>query len=105
MRKKILISILSVVLILPSSVAFAQLHSYGNGISLPDLMNSITNLVGFVFGGIVVVMFVAAAILFLTAQGDPAKIKIAKDAFIWGVAGVVVGLIAFSIIAIISGLL
>jgi len=73
--------------------------------SLQEIVNSIERALWIVFGGIAVVMFVVAGILFLTAQGTPEKVQAARSAFIWGVAGVVVGIVAYSIVAIVSSVI
>ena len=44
-----------------------------------------------------IIMFIVAAYLFFTAQGDATKLQNARSAVIYGVVGVVVALIAFSI--------
>lgn len=72
---------------------------------LPSLVTKIENFVWIIFGCIAVVMFVVAGILFLTSQGQAEKIQNARSAFLWGVAGVVVGIIAYSILAIIGSAL
>ena len=43
-----------------------------------------------IFLGLVVIMFIWAGILFLTAQGDPGKISAARKAVIWAVLVVAV---------------
>lgn len=73
--------------------------------SVGGLVTKLENLVWLIFGLFVIVCFTLAAILFLTANGDPEKVKSARSAFIWGVAGVIVGIIGWSIIAIINGFL
>jgi FtsH-binding integral membrane protein len=50
-------------------------------------------------------MFVVAGITFLTANGEPDKLKTARSALLWGTIGIVVAIIAYSIIGIISGAL
>ena len=93
-------------------VASAQLEPYAPAdtgapqiTDLASIVHSIENVTALVFGGIVVIMFVFSGILFLTAQGEPEKIKTARHAFLWGVVGVVVGIVAYSIIAIVSSFL
>jgi len=70
--------------------------------SMASLVTKIENFVWVVFGLIAVIAFVTAGILFLTAGGQPEKVQSARSAFIWGIVGVVVGIIAYSILAIIG---
>jgi len=53
-------------------------------------------------GGLAVIMFIFAGILFITSNGEPGKINIAKQAVIWGVVGIVVATVAFSIDGIVK---
>ena len=108
MNKKILFSIILGSLVLPL-VGLAQLQPYAPGAPMVgniwNLMGNIESLLWFIFETIVIVCFVMAGILFLTAQGAPEKLNAAKSAFIWGIVGVIVGIVAYSIIAIVSGAL
>ncbi len=52
-----------------------------------------------------IVMFVLAAFLFATSQGDPEKTKSARNAVIYGVVGVVVALLAWSIVFILRNMI
>lgn len=72
---------------------------------ITSLVGKIENFIWIVFGGIAVICFVIAGILFLTAQGAPEKVQTARSTFMWGIAGVVVAIVAYSIIAIISAVL
>lgn len=105
MKKRILLSVLIAIqfaLVLP---AFAQLKDYGGGYTLQGIITGARNATWIIFSIIVIICFVVAAVSFLTAQGDPSKIQTARASFLWGVAGVVVGIVAFSIVTIISKLL
>jgi len=73
--------------------------------NLTDLVSKVEQVLWIVFGLIAVVMFVIAGILFLTAGGAPEKVQAARSAAIWGVVGVVVGIIAYSIVAIVASFL
>ena len=73
--------------------------------SLSDLIKNIEIAIWMIFAAIAVIMFVVAGILFLTAQGAPEKVQAARSAFMWGVVGVIVGIIAYSIIAIVSSVI
>ncbi|MFA6190395.1 MAG: hypothetical protein WC711_02680 [Candidatus Staskawiczbacteria bacterium] len=108
MNKFTLNSILVTALTLPV-VVFALDKNYPPGEAsiqdLPKLIEQIEILMWMVFGAIAVIMFIVAGILFLTAQGQPEKVQAARSALIWGIAGVVVGILAFSILNIIGAAL
>jgi len=98
-KKTSLFLILLLALATPS-IAFARVTN------IQTLMVAIVNIaVWIVFTGIVVISFVYAGVLFLTSSGDMEKVRTARRAFIWGIAGVVVGILAFWIIDIISRIL
>jgi len=100
MDKKILSLILSGVLFSPLVVsADLQVQEYGH-LTIWNLLPNIETAVWIIFCAIVVICFVVSGVLFLSAQGDPEKVKTARSAFIWGVAGVIVGIIAYSITTI-----
>ncbi|MEI7425091.1 MAG: hypothetical protein WCK10_03170 [Candidatus Staskawiczbacteria bacterium] len=69
---------------------------------LTQIVTYIENALWIIFGLIAVICFVMAGILFLTAGGQPEKVQSARSAFIWGIAGVVVGIVAYSIVQIVS---
>lgn len=73
--------------------------------NLTSLGQIIINQLWIIFTIMAVVMFVISGILFLTSQGDPDKVTKARSAFLWGVAGVVVGVLAYTIIALVRGAL
>ena len=100
-KSLIVVSLTGAVLTLLPVLVLAQ----PTGITLDRLINSVQNAAWKVFGVVALVCFVIAGFLFLTSAGDPEKIQAAKHAFFWGIAGVVVGILAWSIIALISGLL
>jgi hypothetical protein len=108
MNKKVLSSVILGILIFPLAGS-AQLEQYGTGAPpISDWHNIVTGIeeaTGLIFGAIAVICFVIAGVLFLTAQGAPEKLKEAKSAVIWGVVGVIVGIVAFSIIAIVGNLI
>lgn len=51
-----------------------------------------------IVGGVVIVLFIVTGFLFLTAEGDPAKLETARKALIWSIIGVVVILLGSFII-------
>lgn len=48
------------------------------------------------------IIFFVAAFIFLTANGDPDKVKLARQAVLWGVVGIVAALVAVSVPGIIA---
>ena len=97
------LTIISVGLLLLPIIALAQPAVHVG--SLQQMVNDIESAIWIVFGGIAVISFVVAGILFLVAAGNAEKVQQARNAFIWGVAGVVVGILAYSIIAIVSSMI
>lgn len=83
----------------------AQLQTYGDDISYTTLIDNIKTATWVIFTIVALICFVVAAILFLTAGGEPEKIKTARSAFIWGIAGVAVGILAFTIITFVTGII
>jgi|SRR3989338_1437783 len=100
MNKKLITSVTaSLLLALPALILAATLVPEPTTYSgdLPVVISNIISLIWPVFAGFSVIMFIVAAFLFITAQGEPGKVSKAKDAVIYGSVGVVVALISFSI--------
>jgi len=76
----------------PGSAPIAQ-----QNLSVTNIVNIVLNFLWPLFIGFAVITFLIAGFLFLTAQGDPAKVATARTAVLWGIVGVVVGVLAFSI--------
>lgn len=70
-------------------------------LSTTDIVNIVLDFVWPIFAGFAVLMFIIAGFYFLTSQGDATKVATARQAVLWGIVGVVVGLVAFSIPAIV----
>jgi hypothetical protein len=90
------------------AAAFAQVGGTPPGSFSPNLTalgQVIINQVWIFFTILAVICFIISAIQFLTSGGDPEKVQKARSSFLWGVAGVVVGVIAFTIVALIRGAL
>ncbi len=75
------------------------------GLNISGLYNAIKIAAWSVFAIVALVMFVIAGSLFLTAAGSPEKIQQARQAFLWGIAGVVVAIIAYSALTLVGSLL
>ena len=71
------------------------------GLDIGTLIDVLFGIVWPVVVAFAIIAFIVAAFLFMTAQGDATKIAQGRSAVIWGVVGVVVALLAFSIPAIV----
>lgn len=100
--KKLILSFILTLLILPV-VTNAQ------GTPNIDITKIFNNFLSFVlnpiFFGLIIVMFVWAGILYITANGDPSKIQKANQAVIWAIVGIAVGLLANFIIPFVKQIL
>ena len=105
--KKIIVSLALLSLLAVPVMALAQVGGNPPEISmdLTELGEKITNAVWIVFTVLVVICFVIAGILFLTAAGSAEKIQQARNAFMWGVVGVVVGILAYTMITVVTSIL
>jgi len=101
-NQKIVASLILLGLLALPVLAFAQPTNTIE--SIDQLYDVVARAIWVIFGIIALVMFVIAGILFLTAAGQPERIVQARQAFLWGVAGVVVGILAFSIVTIMENL-
>ncbi len=102
MKKSLIILFAASILVLPfaaSAIDFSL--PSGNINSVPNLINAILTPVWQVFIGLAVIMIIIAGILFLTAAGNPEKVQQARNAFLWGIVGIVVGILAFSITTVV----
>jgi len=61
-----------------------------------------TNAMWSIFVAVGVVMFLYAGFIFLTSEGDPGKMTKAKNAFLYGVIGVIVGVLGWTMVNIIK---
>ena len=65
------------------------------------VLNVVLDILWLVAVAFAIIMFIVAGFKFFTSQGDPVKVRQAGMSLVWGVAGVVVVLFAWSIIKIV----
>ncbi len=82
----------------------AQLQQWGPPVSLTGLIASFLTTLWIIFSAIAVVCFLMAGVIFLTAQGDSNKLKLARYAVLGGVAGVAIGILSYVIIPLVGSL-
>lgn len=100
MNKKIIASAVTALLAAPSlMMAFnpGDVPNAAPGLTVNTMVDLIFSILWPVAVAFFIIMFVIAAFYFFTAQGDPEGVKRARDFVIWGVVGVVVALLAWSI--------
>ncbi len=117
--KKIIATVFLLVFILLPTVSFAQDYPQGGigeiytgdqigrqgnfdtgSYGIADIFVSLVNWFAWFVALLAVVFGLYSGILFITASGDEAKLKKAKDVLIYVVVGVVVAILSFSIVSI-----
>ena len=81
-----------------ANIAACNIDSAHNNDDLISDTNKIINVVLGVLGVVAVAVVIYGGFLFLTAQGDPGKIKKGKDSITWGIIGLIIALLSWSII-------
>ena len=71
--------------------------------SLMGRLNIIINVALGVIGVLAVVVIIIGGFQYTTSQGDPGRTKKAKDTIMYGIIGLVVALLAFSIVNFVLG--
>jgi len=90
-----------ITLVLFSSVNISSADEAGNVNLTIDRLETILNNIRDWFAGIVfiigIITMLYAAFLYMTAAGDDEKINKAKKAFVYGIVGIIVAMLAYSI--------
>lgn len=66
--------------------------------TVKSVMDNVIEYVEIAFGAAAIVYFLWYGIMFLKSRGDPAKAQEARWSLIWGVLGVIIGLLALTIV-------
>lgn len=103
MNKKLIIAVSCALLALPVAALAVPVYSSGSlpntlpNATLDGVVLAILGIIWPIFMGFAVIMFFIAGFNLLNSQGDDSKVKDARNAIIWGVAGLAVGLLALTI--------
>ncbi len=100
MNKKIIIAASVAMLALPLvSLAFTpgNIPNTVSTLSVNQLIDILFSILWPVIIAFAIIMFILAGISFFNAQGDPDKVATARNQVLWGIVGMVVALLAFSI--------
>jgi len=74
-------------------------QSLTNAPTVGEVVQPIILMVTFLIGIITVIMIIVGGIQYSMSQGDSGKVKKAKDTILYGIIGLVVTLLAFSIVS------
>lgn len=80
-----------------------QVNEVNQGDSLEADVGSVINMIIYGIGIVAVIVIIIGGVNYMLSQGDPNKIKKAKDTILYGVIGLVVVLIAFAIVNFVLG--
>jgi len=110
MNKKLTILSIVISLISPLMVFAINFPPFIPGQEVPDggdgggaevyighVIDRIFGYIWLLFVAFSVIMFIRAGFLFLTAGGEPGKVKSAGGSLVWGMAGLAVAMLAFTI--------
>ena len=97
-----LILVICLIFLLPANAQMVEIENPITSNSFTDLAQNILKFIFNVALAIVPIMFIIAGLAFITAAGDPEKIKRAKDIVLWTIIGFAIILLANTIIAVIQ---
>lgn len=80
-----------------------QVKDVNGNDSLEADVGSIINMIIYGIGIVAVIVIIIGGVNYMLSQGDPNKVKKAKDTILYGVIGLVVVLLAFAIVNFILG--
>lgn len=100
MNKKIFFLILLNILMLPVLAQAAE----ANNVTIQSMVHAAENTALFIASGVTVILWIVTGVLFLSAQGAPEKVNMAKKALIAAVAGTMLVIVAASAIALVGSM-
>jgi len=95
--KKVLVSLISAGLLLSAVAVLAQGPVDAPGWAEVDVMATLDNISNWLFAillAVAVMAIIVAAYMFVTASGDPDKVKTARNFVLYALIGVIVALVA-----------
>lgn len=108
MNRKLTFLVLAAGLLILAPLALAQVtisNPLGAVGDFPTLLTKIAGAIGALVATLGTVMIIVAGILYLTSAGSPEKVKAAKTALVYAIAGIVIGGCATLITTIVLNIL
>ena len=93
-----LILVIGLIFLIPASAQMVEIDNPIEWDNFTDLVHAIIKFIFNIALAIVPMIFIIAGFFFITAAGDPEKIKKAKDMVLWTIIGFMVILLANGII-------
>ena len=102
-KQMIVGSFVAIVIVIFSGVLIRLLHKPAEGSAgylgdVPAVINNATRLLVGAIGAFTVLMLIYAGFLYMTAQGDTDKINTAQNAFRYAIYGLVIGVLAYTLV-------
>lgn len=111
MKKVLLILLIGIIIVFPALYIIEAQVTEGPDVVLPDmeavegLLNTVIRWMWAIAAFVVVIFFLYAGFLFVTAGGNDDQINKAKGIVKWGLIGVVVMILAGSVMAVMQSFL
>lgn len=86
-----------------ADISIPNLPGSSGGSTVPSLIESTLNILTWAIGVIAVIMVIVGGLQYVLSAGDPGKATRAKDTILYAVIGVVVTIMAYSIVKFIIG--
>ncbi|MBU2540242.1 hypothetical protein KJ786_03730 [Patescibacteria group bacterium] len=102
MKKELLITVMFGLLILPTLILAGPVAPSSK--DLWSIIDSITNIIYGILLAVAVIFIITAGIKFISAGGEPEKVKTARDTVLWALVGIVVATAAVGVVNLIKNL-
>ena len=110
MRKKLVLPalVMASAILVPKAAFAADIFTYvpdvvKGGPSADNLITNIINLLLYVAGIASIIVIIVGGFMFVVSAGNPERTKVAKDAILYAVIGLVISLSAFAIVNFVLG--
>ena len=103
-------ALIAIVLVLGSGVLMRLLHQPAQGATgalaeVPKVLQNATNILVGLIGAFAILMLAYAGILYVTGRGEAEKLEKAHNAFRYAIYGLVIGVLAYTIVNTVINLL
>jgi hypothetical protein len=104
-KKTLMYAIIGIVVGLTANAITSTVTTIAGGTDVKTIINSIASQLGTLIVSLATVMIVVAGGLYLTSAGSPERMGVAKKAIVYAIVGIILGILAPSIVTIITNML